>query len=47
MPIKACQTKGKKGFKYGDGGKCYLGKSGKSKARKQGQAIEISRHKRK
>lgn len=45
MPIKSCQIKNKKGYKYGDTGKCYPGKSGKTKARKQGQAIEISRHK--
>lgn len=45
MPIKKCKLPtGKSGYKYGDSGKCY---SDRSKAVKQGQAIEISRHKKK
>ena len=40
-----CKTpKGKSGTKYGKGGKCY---TQKSKATKQGQAIAISKAKRK
>lgn len=45
MPVKKCSSNKKSGYKYGDSGKCYVGKSGKNKAQKQGQAIEISRHK--
>ncbi len=46
MPIKECQTDGKKGFKWGDSGKCYTytdtksKEDAKEKARKQGQAIK-------
>jgi len=32
-----------KGFKYGKSGKVYTGKGAREKARKQGQAIEISK----
>jgi hypothetical protein len=39
MPIKQCQRNNKKGVKYGDKGKCYLGKGGRSKALKQMRAI--------
>jgi len=42
-PIKPCQVKGKKGYKYGDSGHCYPGKSGEAKASKQGRAIAISK----
>lgn len=47
MPVKKCSKGGKSGSKYGDSGKCYTGKDSKEKAKKQGQAIEISRHKNK
>jgi len=43
MPIKRCQVKGKKGWKYGDQGKCYTGKDAKQKAYKQAYAIEKRR----
>jgi hypothetical protein len=39
MPIKRCQTGGKKGYKYGDSGKCYLSEA---KALDQMQAIKAS-----
>lgn len=42
MPIKKCNG----GYKYGDSGKCYKGSSGKSKAARQGRAIEASKAKR-
>lgn len=45
MPVKKCSSGGKSGAKYGDSGKCYTGKGAVAKAKKQGQAIEISRHK--
>ena len=44
MPIKKCQANGKKGYKFGSSGKCYSGKVGLSKAKKQGRAIERSKH---
>ena len=47
MPVKKCQVKGKKGFKFGDAGKCYKGKSGKAKAANQGRAIKASENKKK
>jgi len=40
MPLKKCSESGKSGWKWGDKGKCYIGKDGKKKALKQGVAIE-------
>ena len=43
MPIKRCTLKGgKKGWKWGDSGKCY---SNKSQAEKQARAIYASGYK--
>lgn len=36
MPVGPCQSKKKKGYKYGDSGKCYTGSGAKKKAAKQG-----------
>lgn len=47
MPIMKCQKNGKTGFKYGETGACYTGPGAREKARKQGQAIEISKHRQK
>lgn len=47
MPVQKCQSGNKPGKKYGKHGKCYTGSDAESKAKKQGQAIEISRHKNK
>jgi len=47
MPIKQCQIKGKKGYKFGDEGKCYFGANAKEKAKKQGRAIKSSQSRRK
>lgn len=47
MPVKKCTSKGKKGYKYGDAGKCYTGTSGKSKAQKQGRAVAASKSRKK
>ena len=38
MPVKRCISKGKKGYKWGDEGKCFIGSDGKVKAAKQGIA---------
>ncbi len=46
MPIMKC-GKGKKGFKFGKSGKCYIGKDAKEKALKQGRAIKVSQARRK
>jgi SPP1 gp7 family putative phage head morphogenesis protein len=43
MPVMHCQINGKKGYKWGESGKCYPGESGKIEALKQGQAIHASR----
>lgn len=45
MPLMKCQKDGKSGWKYGPEGHCYTGPDAKQQATKQGQAIEISRHK--
>jgi len=45
MPVKKCQKNGKGGHKYGDSGKCYTGKGSKTKAAKQGRAINARRNK--
>ena len=43
MPINKCSNNGKSGYKWGDSGTCYTGKTGKKKAMKQGVAIELSK----
>lgn len=45
MPVKRCTKGGKKGWKWGNKGTCYLGPSGKAKAEKQGRAIEANKGK--
>lgn len=53
MPVKKCQLGGKPGYKWGDSGKCYTytpnnvasRKRAMDKAKKQGQAVEINKHK--
>ena len=45
MPVKRCTKNGKKGWKWGDKGKCYTGKDAKAKAAKQGRAIKASQNK--
>lgn len=42
MPLKTCQSKGKSGYKYGDSGHCYPGKTGRTKAIEQMKAIKAS-----
>ena len=43
MPVKKCSSSGKSGYKYGNSGKCYTGSSAKSKASKQGRAIQANK----
>lgn len=40
MPLKRCDSKSQKGWKWGDQGNCYIGKNAKNLAIKQGLAIE-------
>lgn len=40
MPVQRCQVQGKRGWKWGASGKCYIGPSGKPKAAAQGRAIK-------
>lgn len=40
MPLKNCSENGKSGWKWGDQGKCYIGKDAKKQAIKQGISIE-------
>lgn len=47
MPVKSCSKNGKSGKKFGSKGKCFTGKSGASKAKKQGRAIKSNQNKRK
>ena len=45
MPIKKCSTKGKSGYKWGNSGKCYVGKGAKGKAEKQAAAAYANGYK--
>lgn len=45
MPIQRCTVKGKRGYRWGKHGKCYLGKRGKARAEKQMRAIFKSGYK--
>ena len=45
MPLQTCISDGKTGTKWGKSGKCYTGKGGKSKAKKQMRAIKASQSK--
>lgn len=47
MPVKQCSKNKKKGFKYGDSGKCYTGTGARARARKQGRAVQASKMRRK
>jgi len=47
MPVKDCTKNGKSGKKFGDAGKCYTGKDADKKAKRQGRAIEVNKHKKK
>ena len=50
MPVERCQRDGERGWRWGTSGKCYLpseegsDRAAYQKAVKQGQAIEIRRH---
>ena len=39
MPLIKCQQNGKKGWKYGPNGTCYIGKTGKKRAIRQMKAM--------
>ena len=41
MPIRECIIDGQSGYKWGNHGKCYIGKSGRAKAQAQGVAAII------
>jgi hypothetical protein len=43
MPVKSCTLDGKKGYKWGDEGTCYVGADGYDRALAQGQAINASK----
>ena len=40
MPIQHCIKEGKRGFKFGAGGTCYIGPGAKARAARQGRAIK-------
>lgn len=42
MPVQKCTSNGKSGWKYGEQGHCYTGPGAKSKAIKQGLAIQYN-----
>ena len=46
MPVMPCTSGGKRGYKYGKSGKCYVGAGAKAKAERQGRAISASKNKR-
>lgn len=43
MPVMACQSEGKDGYKWGDNGVCFTGVGAREKAEAVGQAIEAAR----
>jgi hypothetical protein len=43
MPVRSCKSSGKSGHKYGSKGKCYTGSGSKSKAKRQGRAIQANK----
>lgn len=45
MPIQTCMRSGRKGYRYGRQGKCYLGKGARVRAGRQGRAIKVSQSK--
>lgn len=47
MPVQRCTINGKTGFKWGNSGKCFVGREGRSKARRQGRAISASKSRKK
>jgi len=46
MPVTKTTKDGKTAYKWGKSGKAYAGDGGKSKAAKQGRAIEASKKRR-
>jgi len=42
MPVQPCKRNGKRGWRWGQHGKCYLGSGAKALADKQGRAIRAS-----
>lgn len=47
MPVQTCVKSGKTGKKFGSTGRCYIGKSAASKAKRQGRAIKSSQSRKK
>jgi hypothetical protein len=45
MPTKSCISKGRKGYRWGNHGKCYIGKGAKKRANRQGRAAYASGYK--
>ena len=43
MPLMRCTKNGKRGYKWGRDGICYLGSDAKEKALRQGRAIEANK----
>ncbi len=41
MPVLRCQKNGKRGYKFGNNGKCFTGSGARAKAAAQGAAIKI------
>lgn len=42
MPVQRCQKNGRRGYKWGKSGTCYVGRGAKDKAERQGRAIRAS-----
>src|SRR5688572_4328086 len=43
MPIQACSIDGKKGYRWGEHGKCYVGPRARARALQQARAILANR----
>lgn len=46
MPVQPCEDDGEHGYRWGQSGKCFVGKNAQKKALKQGVAIEMDKKRR-
>ncbi len=42
MPVQRCQKNGRRGWKWGSTGTCYVGRGAKARAERQGRAVRAS-----
>ena len=44
MPLMRCVKQGRKGYKFGEGGFCFVGTNSREKAEAQGRAIQANKN---